>query len=109
VRFIIEKWILLEYSCVYLPAQQHAVVESVSKGQAVPDLGKAAELFSASHPVPPAHASAPDLTSATPRRVCFTPLGEIESALRRRLAALDLPALAQQAVRDGWHRLRGGV
>lgn len=33
VRFIIEKWLLLEYACVYLPAQQHAVVESVCNGQ----------------------------------------------------------------------------
>lgn len=35
VRFIIEKWLLLEYACCYLPVQQHAVVESVSKALGV--------------------------------------------------------------------------
>ena len=37
VRFIIEKWLLLEYACVFLPAQQNAVVEAVSKGVKIPD------------------------------------------------------------------------
>jgi hypothetical protein len=32
INLIIDEWILLEYACVVLPAQQNAVVESVSKG-----------------------------------------------------------------------------
>src|SRR5258708_3671670 len=31
VALVIDEWILLEYACVYLPAQQNAVVEAVSK------------------------------------------------------------------------------
>jgi hypothetical protein len=31
VGLVIDEWILLEYACVFLPAQQNAVVESVSK------------------------------------------------------------------------------
>ena len=32
INLVIDEWILLEYACVVLPAQQNAVVESVSKG-----------------------------------------------------------------------------
>src|SRR6516164_313670 len=32
VGMVIDEWILLEYACVYIPAQQNAVLESVSKG-----------------------------------------------------------------------------
>src|SRR5438309_1898716 len=31
VTLVIDEWILLEYACVFLPAQQNAVVEAVSK------------------------------------------------------------------------------
>ncbi len=40
VRCIIEEWLLLEYACCYLPVQQQAVVEAVSKAM-VPPLGSA--------------------------------------------------------------------
>lgn len=32
VALVIDEWLLLEYACVFLPAQQHALVETVSKG-----------------------------------------------------------------------------
>lgn len=32
VRLVIDRWLLLEYACVSLPANQHALVEAVSKG-----------------------------------------------------------------------------
>src|SRR5262245_41793683 len=32
VQRVIQEWLLLEYACVFLPCQQHAVVEAVSKG-----------------------------------------------------------------------------
>jgi hypothetical protein len=106
VRFIVEKWMLLEYACVYLPAQQNAVVESVSKCLPLaPEFAKAAHLFPDLSPGP----ASPVAPAVPPRVVPFTPAAEIEKALHRRLAALDLPALVQQAVHDGWHRLRGGV
>jgi hypothetical protein len=37
VRRIIDEWLLLEYACVYIPCQQNAVVEAVSKGVRIPD------------------------------------------------------------------------
>jgi hypothetical protein len=36
VRRVIDEWLLLEYACVYLPANQSALVEAVSKGVAIP-------------------------------------------------------------------------
>ncbi|GIW79447.1 MAG: hypothetical protein KatS3mg105_1254 [Gemmatales bacterium] len=41
VELVIDEWLLLEYACVFLPAQQHAVVEQVSKSlRLAPDLLK---------------------------------------------------------------------
>jgi len=37
INLIIDEWILLEYACVVLPAQQNAVVESVSKAGSTED------------------------------------------------------------------------
>ncbi|MCC6420971.1 MAG: hypothetical protein IT429_22270 [Gemmataceae bacterium] len=94
VRFVIEKWVLLEYACVYLPAQQNAVVEAVSKGLRLPEEFRAAmrlELPSGAGIVP------------------FTPLEELEKALRRAVRALDLSAIISRAVRDGCERARGRV
>src|SRR5262249_17052098 len=31
-RLVIDEWLLLEYACVFLPANQNALVEAVSKG-----------------------------------------------------------------------------
>ncbi|MCI0464714.1 MAG: hypothetical protein L0Z62_47935 [Gemmataceae bacterium] len=93
VRFIIEKWVLLEYACVYLPAQQNAVVEAVSKGLRLPDdFRTAMGLDLSASPVVP-----------------FTPLEEFEKALRRAVQALDLGALVARAVRDGCDGARGRV
>src|SRR5262249_8628850 len=93
VRFIIEKWILLEYACVYLPAQQNAVVEAVSKGLRLPADFRAAM----------------GLQLPTEAVVPFTPLSEVEKAVRRAIQALDLPGLVARAVRAGYDRARGRV
>jgi hypothetical protein len=92
VRLVIDEWILLEYACVFLPAQQNAVVESVSKGLALPDSIRTllAELF----PLRP-----------TP----FTPLEEIERALQRQVEGIDLDLLVRRAVREALDRQRGRV
>jgi hypothetical protein len=38
VDLAIEEWLLLEYACTFLPAQQNAVAEAVSKSQVqIPD------------------------------------------------------------------------
>jgi hypothetical protein len=96
VRFIIEKWILLEYACVYLPAQQNAVVEAVSKGLRIPEDFRTAMGLR----LPP-----PAAVPAIP----FTPLDEIEKALRRALGRVDVDGLVGRAVRAGCDRARGRV
>jgi hypothetical protein len=66
VQLVIDEWLLLEYACCYLPVQQAAVVETVSKALAAP--------------------------------LRLTPVGELARGLGRRLAALDVEALARRAV-----------
>lgn len=103
-RFVIEKWVLLEYACVYLPAQQHAVVESVSK--AAPGLlekdAKSLALFT--------EASRPGVGGSSSRRpIPFTPLTEVEKAVRRYLNGFHISHMIEEAVTNGWDKLRGRV
>lgn len=95
---IIEEWLLLEYACVYLPAQQHAVVEAVSKGLLPSPVLKALNLTPPPPPEPPA-----------PEVIPFTPLGEVEKALHRQLGVLNLSCIAHKAVEDALDRRRGRV
>lgn len=95
VRLVIDDWVLLEYACVFLPAQQHAVVESVSKGLPLTNPFRAllAELFQL------------DAGALTPRRpLCCTPLEEIEKALRCRI-----DQLVRHSLQESLDRLRGRV
>jgi hypothetical protein len=78
VSLVIDEWLLLEYACVFLPANQDSVVEAVSKAA-----------------VPP------------PRRIAFTPLAEVERHAARAVAALDLDAWAEKTLEDIWKRLTG--
>jgi hypothetical protein len=91
VRLVIDEWLLLEYACVSLPANQFALVEAVSKGQLALAEPLRRALGLDEHPV------------------AFTPLGEIDRAVRRRVAALDLPGLVRAAVRAGLDRARGRI
>jgi hypothetical protein len=96
VRLVIDEWILLEYACVFLPAQQEAVVESVGKGLALPASLRTllAELF---------QCDAARLHGG--RATAFTSQSEIEQALRRRVGALDVERMVQTSL----DRLRGRV
>ena len=80
VELVIDEWVLLEYACCFLPCQQNAVVEAVSKSL----LGSAA-------PLP------------------FTTLEDVERALGRALQRLDLAGLAAATVQTELDRLRGRV
>jgi hypothetical protein len=102
VRLVIDEWVLLEYACVFLPAQQNAVVESVSKGLhlAGPVRALLGELFQID----------PDtLRSGETPTIPFTPLEEIEKAWQRRIAGIDLNALVHRTVRESLDRMRGRV
>jgi hypothetical protein len=96
VRLVIDEWLLLEYACVFLPANQDALVEAVSKGSVALDadllraLGLDAGLFA-------------------PRAVAFTPWAEVERAAERAAATVDWDAFVTRRVADCLDRLRGRV
>lgn len=102
VRLVIDEWVLLEYACVFLPAQQNAVVESVSKGLVLSSDVRAllGEVFSL---------GPGDLVPRTEPVIPFTPLEEVERALQRQVAAIDVAGLVQRSVQEGLDRLRGRV
>jgi hypothetical protein len=102
VGLVIDEWLLLEYACVFLPANQDALVEEVSKGAVdlPPDFLRALGL----DPVlfrrePPAGSPV----------IPFTPLDEVERHIRRSLDRVDFAALAEKALQEGWDRARGRV
>jgi hypothetical protein len=105
VRLVIDEWLLLEYACVFLPANQDALVESVAKGGLdLPDdflraLGIDGPLVTrATTPAPLEN-----------RVIPFTPLGEVERAVRQQIEAIDFTALAERTIADTWDRARGRV
>jgi hypothetical protein len=105
---VIDEWILLEYACVYLPAQQNAVVEAV--GKAFP--GTSAGLLSALGIAPESPRVATrglgETTRATPD-IPFTTLDDIEALLARHLEALDLPGRAEKMLQTRLDQWRGRV
>jgi hypothetical protein len=95
VGLVIDEWLLLEYACVSLPANQEALVESVSKGAVnlAPEIAAVLGI-----PLPP-----------EPGNLSFTPLAEIERAVVAALAGCDVASLAEKAAREAWDRARGRV
>jgi hypothetical protein len=103
VGLVIDEWLLLEYACVFLPANQDSLVEAVSKGafdlpaELLRALGVDVGIF--------ARAAAPEVR----RDMAFTPLAEIECAARRAVAAVDWKGFTAQRVAERIDRLRGRV
>jgi hypothetical protein len=93
VRLVIDEWLLLEYACVTLPANQDALVAAVSKG--------AVEL--------PAELCRAVGLPAVPPAIPFTALDEVERAVRRQVERVDVEALARRALEDALDRARGRV
>jgi hypothetical protein len=100
VQLVIDEWLLLEYACVFLPANQDALVETVAKGslQLPTDFLRALGIDRLPTTPPPRE-----------RVIPFTPLAEIERAVRCQVEAIDFAALAEQAIRDTWDAARGRV
>jgi hypothetical protein len=102
VGLVIDEWLLLEYACVFLPANQEALVEAVSKGimdlpaEFRQALGLDPSLFR-----PPAPAG--------DRVIAFTALDQVEQHIRRSLDGVDFTALARKALQEGLDRARGRV
>jgi hypothetical protein len=89
---VIDAWLLLEYACCWLPANQEAIVEEVSKNLSLPagvlDVWRGGPL--------------PIVGS---KAISFTPEEEIVKALHRRLDRFDPAAFFQEAM----DRVRGIV
>jgi hypothetical protein len=106
VDLVIDEWLLLEYACTFLPAQQNAIVEAVSKAAVViPDdflkaMGLDAGLF--------AGRPAPALPSVAPV-IPFTPLAEYQKAIEARVTAWDLGRLTRRLVQENIDKARGRV
>lgn len=102
VGLVIDEWILLEYACVFLPAQQNAIVQSVSKSLppiplAVREaLGMSDEESSLIQP----HESDP---------VAFTLMSTIAEAAGKRLTEINPVEVAEKAVSERLDRARGRV
>ncbi len=89
VSRVIDEWLLIEYACTFLPMNQAALVEAVSKSGIVPE-----HLQSLGIELP--H---PDVAPVSPF-MPFTPESELYQAIQRRIAAFDFEALAMRAVDD---------
>ena len=119
INLVIDEWILLEYACVVLPAQQNAVVESVSKSQqartefstALPTM-LASNLGAEKIPALPAEfqkalglidpscsfpgsPGADASGSERPPLMPFTSLTEIEKAIQHYIRKIDVQELIQ--------------
>jgi hypothetical protein len=112
VGLVIDEWILLEYACVFLPAQQNAVVEQVARSlPSIPaDIQDALgiDLKSLSLDSPPSTQNSA-LSHSALKPIPFTTLATIESALSRRFDSFDPARLASDRVQDHLDRARGRV
>ena len=102
VGLVIDEWLLLEYACVFLPANQDALVEAVSKGAVALDAGLLRALGLDGRPLAP---RAADESPTIP----FTPLAEVERAAARAVESVDWAAFAARRAADHIDRLRGRV
>jgi hypothetical protein len=115
VGLVIDEWILLEYACVFLPAQQNAVVESVGKGlPPIPeDFQKALGItLAAPSTSPTPSGDKNDVPATSPARaepIPFVALSTLESLVRSSLASLDPLTAAERAAQARLDRIRGRV
>ena len=121
VALVIDEWILLEYACVYLPAQQNAVVEAVSK--TLPSIPEAickalGMVFPPSQPEPWPEPQ-PDLSTETGlglgqglglgEEATIITVDEIANRLRVHLDSIDLESFASNLVQTRLDQWRGRV
>jgi hypothetical protein len=95
-RRIVRKWLLLEYALHWLPTNQDAIVEQVSKGEVSADFLKSLGI---TLPL----ASPPDAVSP------FTTAEELARCIRQRVTALDIQEIIAKALEEKLQRLRGRI
>jgi hypothetical protein len=106
---VFDEWLLLEYACCYLPVNQDALVESVSKGLLAlqPELVEALGLHRSLLQMPiPGQQPAPLAAAGVPT---FTALSEVERAVAATLRGIDLHKLTEEQVRLACDKARGRV
>lgn len=106
VDWVVEEWMLLEYACTFLPTQQQAVVEAVSKsfGQIPPTFAKAFGMV-----MPEKMVQEPPNEKQTHQVASFTPIEEIAKSLTRQIEKLDLNTIVQNSIELAFHKARGGI
>jgi hypothetical protein len=91
VARVIDEWLLLEYACTWLPTNQEALVEAVSKAQR-----EASQDFLGTLGIKVPLSAPPDRTpKSPPTLVRFTAIDEIGRVLERRVGMIDLVALTK--------------
>ena len=100
VRCVIDEWLLLEYACCFIPVNQDALVEAVSKGSLdlPPELAKALGIDDALFRRP---TNEPRPSGSASNVVSFTPLTEVEKAVDATITAIDFEGLARRAAAVG--------
>lgn len=104
---IFDEWLLLEYACCFLPANQDSLVEAVSKGLELPgDLIQAMGLEGVQlrkEPTP--------VQQSPPGSPLFgyTALSEVERAVQEIVKGVDLAKICEEKVKEVYDRVRGRV
>jgi hypothetical protein len=98
VGLVIDEWLLLEYACVFLPANHEALVESVSKGSVAlsPDLARALGIE-------------PILTAPTGPATPFTSLSEVRRAVEAAVGIVDFRGLTERVIKEVWDKAQGRI
>jgi len=100
VTRIIDEWLSLEYACVFLPCNQTALVQEVSKGLAFPGgMEKVIGFKADATPKPETLPAGPVI------QMPFTIEEQVQEAIRRRLIGVDPQAIVQGAI----ERARGRI
>jgi len=99
VSRIIDEWLLLEYACVFLPCNQNALVEEVSKGLAFPGgMEKLLGFKAAATPF--------GVPQGVPHEIMpFTSEEQVTQMIRRRLEGIN----PQAVIDDAFDRARGRI
>jgi hypothetical protein len=103
---VFDEWLLLEYAVCYLPANQDALVEQVSKGA----VNLSDEMLNALGIDPATTRAVPAKDRSQPAPlVRFTALSEVERAIEVQLRGIDFAKLAEERVRQIYDARRGRV
>lgn len=101
VKRVVDKWLLIEYACCWLPSNQGAVTEAVSKSCG-PEFLKALGVEP-----PPADPAAPNATP--PAVIPFATETEVRAAVKTALDRLDFAGLVAEGVTTALDRRHGRV